>query len=57
VLHQREQLLAVREGHLDVELRQLLQPIGSQILVPEAASDLVVALEARDDEQLLVGLG
>ena len=54
--HQREQLLAVREGHLDVELRQLLQPVGAQILVPEAARDLEVALEPGDHEQLLVGL-
>src|SRR4051812_36003202 len=55
-LHQREQLFAVGERHLDVQLRQLLEPVGAQILVPEAAGDLVVALEAGDHEQLLVGL-
>jgi len=32
----------------------LLQPVGAEILVPEAAGDLVVALEAGDDKQLLV---
>ena len=52
-LHQREDELAVRERHLDVELRQLLQAVGARILVAHAARDLVVALEAGDDEQLL----
>ena len=46
----------VGERHLHVELRQLLQPVGAEVLVPEAARDLVVALEARDREQLLVDL-
>ena len=55
-LHQREQLLTVREGQLDIQLRQLLEPVGAQILVPEAAGDLEVALEPGDHEQLLVGL-
>ena len=55
-LDQPEQLVLVGERHLDVELRQLLQPVGAQILVPEAAGDLVVALEAGDHEQLLVDL-
>ena len=49
-------VVEVGERHLDVELRQLLQPVGAQILVPEAARDLVVALEAGDHEQLLVDL-
>ena len=52
-LHQREQELAVGERHLDVELRQLLEPVGARILVAHAARDLVVALEPGDDEQLL----
>jgi hypothetical protein len=52
-LHQLEDELLLGERHLDVELRQLLEPVGAQILVPEAARNLVVALEARDDEQLL----
>ena len=53
LLHQLEDELDVGEGHLDVELRQLLRPVGAQILVAEAAGDLVVALEAGDHEQLL----
>src|SRR5262249_37696878 len=55
-LDESEQRVDVWERHLDVELRELLQPVGAQILVSEAAGDLVVALEARDDEQLLVDL-
>ena len=55
-LHQPEEELLVGERHLDVELRDLLQPVGAEILVPEAARDLVVALEAGDHEQLLVDL-
>ena len=41
-----ENELDVGEGHLDVELRQLVRPVGAQVLVAEAAGDLVVALEA-----------
>ncbi len=55
-LDQAEQVLPVGEGRLDVELGDLLQPVGAQVLVPEAAGDLVVALEAGDHEQLLVDL-
>ncbi len=56
LLHQLEDELDVGERHLDVELRQLVRAIGAQILVPEAAGDLVVALEAADHEQLLEDL-
>ena len=51
-----EDHLAVRERHLEVELGDLLDAVGPQVLVPEAAGDLVVALEAGDDEQLLEDL-
>ena len=56
-LDQLEEELPLRKGHLDVELRQLLEPVGAKVFVPEAPRDLVVALEAGDDEQLLVDLG
>ena len=52
-LHQPEQELLVGERHLDVELGDLLHAVGAEILVAEADRDLVVALEAGDDEQLL----
>ena len=55
-LHEREQVLLVREGHLDVELGDLLDAVGAQVLVPEADGDLVVAVEAADHEQLLEDL-
>ena len=55
-LHQVEDELPVGKRHLHVELGYLLHPIGTEILVAEAARDLVVAVEARDDEELLVDL-
>ena len=55
-LHQAEDELDVRERHLDVELGQLLNTVGAEVLVAEAAGDLEVALEAGDDEQLLEDL-
>ena len=41
------------EGHLDVELGEVGLAIGAQVLVAEAARDLVIALEAGDHQQLL----
>src|SRR5262249_39002062 len=55
-LDEREDELASGERHLDVELRQLLQAVRARILVAEATRDLVVALEARDDKELLCDL-
>ena len=56
LLHRGEELLAVREAQLHVELRQLLHPVGPEILVAEADRDLVVAVEAGDHRQLLQDL-
>ena len=56
LLHQPEQHLAVGKAHLDVELRDLLDAIGAEVLVAEADRDLVVAVEAGDHRQLLEGL-
>src|SRR6266508_1458521 len=55
-LHQVEEELAVRKCHLDVELGDLLDPVRAQVFIPEAACDLVVAIEAGDHEQLLEDL-
>ena len=55
-LDQLEQLLRLDEAELHVELRELRGAVGPGGLVAEAAGDLVVALEAGDDVQLLVGL-
>ena len=46
----------IEERGLDIELRELGLPIGAQILVAKAAHDLIVAVEARDHQQLLVDL-
>ena len=48
-----DHVLALDEGHLDVELGEVGLAIGAQVLVAEAAGDLVVALEAGDHQQLL----
>ena len=53
VFHHREHVFDADERHLDVDLRELRLAVGAQVLVAEAAGDLVVALHARDHEQLL----
>ena len=55
-LHHVVEELLVGEAHLDVELRDLLDAVGAEILVPEADRDLVVAVEAGDHRQLLQDL-
>ena len=52
-LAEREDVLLVDEAHLDVELGELRLPVGAEVLVAEAARDLVVALHAGDHQQLL----
>ena len=55
-LHHVVEELLVGEAHLDVELRDLLDAVGAEILVPEADRDLVVAVEAGHHRQLLQDL-
>ena len=52
-LHQVHDVGFLNEGHLDVDLRELRLTVGAQVLVAEAAGDLVVALDAADHEHLL----
>ena len=54
--HQFLDLRLIQKGSLDVELREFRLPIGAQVLVAEAAHDLIVAVEARNHQQLLVDL-
>ena len=54
--HQAHDLVAGQERGLDVELRELRLTIGAQVLVAEAAHDLIVAVEARHHQQLLEDL-
>ncbi len=46
----------IEERGLDIELRELRLPVGAQVLVAKAAHDLIVAVEARNHQQLLVDL-
>ena len=48
-----EDVLLLDEAHLEVELGELGLAVGAQILVAEAAGDLVVALVAAHHQQLL----
>jgi hypothetical protein len=52
-LDDRDDVLLLHEGHLEVELGELRLAVGAQILVAEAARDLVVALVAAHHQQLL----
>ncbi len=52
-LHRLEHVFLRAERHLDVELRELRLPVGTQIFVAHAARDLHVAAEARDHQNLL----
>ena len=47
----------LQERGLDVDLGELGLAVGAQVLVPEAAHDLVVALDPRHHEELLEDLG
>ena len=49
----RDHVVDLDEGHLDVELGELGLAVGPRRLVAEAAGDLVVALEAAHHQQLL----
>ena len=48
-----EHVVDVDERHLDVELGEVGLAVGAEVLVAEAAGDLVVALEPGDHQQLL----
>src|SRR5258706_4459183 len=53
---QLQDVFLLDERHLQIELRVLELPVGSKVLVTEAASDLVVALHPADHEDLLQNL-
>ena len=56
LLHHCEDMLAAREAHLQIDLRELKLAVGAQVFVAEAAGDLEVAVEAGDHEDLLEDL-
>src|SRR5579885_1504924 len=51
-----EHVVALGEGHLEVELAELELPVGAKVLVAPAGGDLVVAVDPADHAQLLVEL-
>jgi len=53
LLDHRDHVARVDERHLEVDLRELGLAVGAQVLVAEAARDLVVALDPADHQQLL----
>ena len=53
VFHQRHDVVGLDEAHLDVDLGELRLAVRTQVLVAEAARDLVVALDAAHHQQLL----
>ena len=48
-----DHVVGLDERQLDVELREVGLAVGTLVLVPEAADDLVVALEPGDHQELL----
>ena len=53
-LDQRDDVLALDEAGLDVDLRELRLAVGAQVFVAEALGDLEIFLHPRDHEELLV---
>ena len=51
--HDAADLFLRQKRGLDVDLREFRLPVGAQVLVPETARDLVIAVEPGDHEQLL----
>ena len=49
----RDDVLAVDEAHLDVELRELGLAVGARVFVAEAADDLHVLVAPADHQELL----
>ncbi len=52
----REDVLAAREAHLQIDLREFELAVGALVFVAEAAGDLEVAVEAGDHQDLLEDL-
>ena len=48
-----EHVVLVDEARFGVELHELVLAVGAQVLVAQATSDLVVAVDAADHQQLL----
>ncbi len=51
------EVFLAHKGHFHIDLGELRLAVGPQILVPEAAHDLIVAVETGYHQQLLEQLG
>ena len=53
VFHHIDDVFALNERHLDVHLGKLRLTVGAQVLIAEAASNLIIALNAGNHKHLL----
>ena len=51
-----EDILLLYKRHLHIDLRELRLAIGAEILVAEAAGDLIILVHAADHQHLLENL-
>ena len=56
-LEMSKNILLLDKGHLHVHLGKLRLAVGPEVLVPEAAGDLVIPVDPADHQELLVDLG
>src|SRR5690606_14887605 len=54
--HHAHDVITADERHFDVDLGKLGLPVGAQVLVAEAADDLIIPLKAAHHEELLKNL-
>ena len=55
--HQGHDVVLFDEAHFEIDLGEFGLAVGAEVLIAEAASDLEVAFDAADHENLLVLLG
>ena len=52
-----QNVLLLDKGHFHIDLRKLGLAVGAQILVAEAAGDLIITIDAARHQKLLENLG
>ena len=55
-LHDLQHFIAIDEGHLQIDLRELRLPVGAGVLVAQALADLHVPVASGDHQDLLEDL-
>ena len=56
LFHHGVDILFIDEGHFDIALGEFRLTVGAVVLVAEAAGDLIILIEARQHQKLLVDL-